>query len=1371
MIRVVLPGPADLPAAARRVVGAPAAVGRMLGIRTPFSGPARPVVRTGPGRVYLGVRGVHEPGRERLAEAMEKALEAVEGVHWAAVNPVLAHVVVAFDGDSVNVEDLAGIVESVEDAEGEPDDDFPPGAADHPADPTPLQRTALGLVADAAGIGIGIATAALRLPRLPVEAASAVPAVDSLRPVRDLLDRRPGMETASAIVNGALQGLGQGPVGLMVDAAHRVAILGELAARRRAWLSAEPRLHPARPAGRPQAPEREERPQPAPAGLVDRYGQAASFTALGAAGVTLAATGDPRRSADMLLAGLPRAARLGLDGFASQLGRTLADRRVVPMDPRVLRRLDSIDTVVIDAEAVHAGACPPGTAAQIAAAARRAGCRLVLAGGPGPEMVASGMETAAGGRHLARTVRTLQGDGRTVALVSARTGTALRAADCGIGVLDPAARHPPWGAHLLCLEATAVPGVIDAVRYARTASRQAAGCAAAGSAVAGFLAAPAVPGAGRRAVTAVQSSALAALLAGTWTATQLPAPVPPAPEAVAWHSIETREVLARLGSGQAGITNGEADTRWRPPEQPAGPGLTGLLAAELTNPLSLILGAGAALSAVTGSVLDATLISCVLGIDALIGVAQRSRTEAIINRLSSAINATGVRVMRDGSEITAAGDSLVTGDVIHVAAGDSVPADCRVIESVGMEADESALTGESLPVPKTAEPVPAGAAVGDRASMIYAGTAVAAGRGSAVVVATGGETEARQGVPAGPPPPTGVQNRLKALTDLTVPVVLASGAGLALNSLLRGRPLQEAISSGVSLAAAAVPEGLPFVATVAQAGAAHRLAGRGVLVRNPGVLEALGRVDVLCFDKTGTLTEGRLRLRLVSDGRTDEPADRLSEAGREILAAALRAAPRPRGREMAHPTNQAIVDGAAAARIRHSHGAPHWQKTASLPFEPGRAYHAVLGRTEHGPLLSVKGAPEVVLPRCVTWRRQGGPPVPLDAGELAGVRSGVERLAQQGLRVLAVAERAASGRAELHEDRIDRLELLGLVGVADSARPTASAPLQQLTRSGINCVMVTGDHPSTAEAIATDLGLLDGRRVASGPELDGLDDAQLDDLVGEVAVFARVTPAHKVRIVRAFQRTGRVVAMTGDGANDAQAIRMAQIGVAFGPKATPAARDAADLVVVPGDLNVLIDTIVEGRAMWASVREALALLLGGNLGEVAFTTGAALIAGRPPLTARQLLAVNLFTDLVPAMALAVSPPRTGRIELAREGPETSLAGQLARDVVIRASATAGGTFAAWGVARLTGTETRARTIALAALIGTELGQTLAAGIRSPLVVASSLVSTAGLVAVIQTPGISGFFDCRPLGPVGWTTVAASSAAASAAAFVAQWAYR
>jgi cation-transporting ATPase I len=345
--------------------------------------------------------------------------------------------------------------------------------------------------------------------------------------------------------------------------------------------------------------------------------------------------------------------------------------------------------------------------------------------------------------------------------------------------------------------------------------------------------------------------------------------------------------------------------------------------------------------------------------------------------------------------------------------------------------------------------------------------------------------------------------------------------------------------------------------------------------------------------------------------------------------------------------------------------------------------------------------------------------------------------------------------------------LLGFLGLADPVRETAASATEQLQQAGIRVVMLTGDHPSTAEGVAAKLGILDGGRVLTGPAIDGLDDAALERELDHVSVFARVTPSHKVRLVRAYQRRGQAVAMTGDGANDAPAIRLADVGVALGEHSTPAARHAADLVVVDGRIETILDAIVEGRAMWASVREALAILVGGNLGEIAFTLGGAILTGRSPLNARQLLLVNLFTDVLPAMAIAVRPPPDRSPEdLLAEGPEESLGSQLDRAIVARAATTAAGAGVAWGLARATGRGKRASTIGLAALIGTQLGQTLASGWDDPLVWAASVGSAAAMVGVIQTPGLCRLFGCTPLGPVGWGIAGGSALGATGLSLVA-----
>jgi cation-transporting ATPase I len=402
----------------------------------------------------------------------------------------------------------------------------------------------------------------------------------------------------------------------------------------------------------------------------------------------------------------------------------------------------------------------------------------------------------------------------------------------------------------------------------------------------------------------------------------------------------------------------------------------------------------------------------------------------------------------------------------------------------------------------------------------------------------------------------------------------------------------------------------------------------------------------------------------------------------------------------------------------------------------------------------------------VAWRRSDAPGGlrPLTKADRRRLEAEVDQLASRGLRVLAVAERPASKRRRLDDHRVERLEFRGLLGLADPVRPTAAEAVDQLRRAGIAAVMLTGDHPRTAAAIAEELGILGERGVVTGPELDGLDDDQLASLAAEARVFARVSPAHKVAIVRALRRAGRVVAVTGDGANDAPAIRLAEVGIALGNPGTAAAREAADMVVTDDRIETIVNAVIEGRAMWASVRDAVALLLGGNLGEIAFTLGSSLLSPQPALNARQLLLVNLVTDLLPAIAMAARPPRDiGPEDLLAEGADRSLAGALTRDIAHRAAATTLAATAGWLAGRMTGTRRRASTVGLASLVGAQLAQTAVASRGDPLVLAAAGLSALALVGTVQFPVTSTFFGCRPLGPVAWTIVAGASGAAAVVA--------
>ena len=1401
------------------------------------------MVWRGDGRLHIAVRGVTQERGAALARAVEAELRRHPAVRWAAVNAPLGTVVVSCDED-VPAAELIGIVEQAEqDHCAQPET-----AAARPAAIDRVPGMATMLAAGVAGLSIAGAARALRVARLPAELGSLIQFVDTEPRLRGVVERAVGTDradvalaTAGAITQTAAQGL----AGLAVDAGVRIVQLAEAMSQRTAWAQSEPRLcgDPARAAAKPVTPER---PCPLPAGPVERYSEPIGLGAAGAFGAVLAATGSPRRAAGVALAGLPKAARLGREGFAAALGCFLARRGVVVTDHAALRRLDRIDKIVVDADVLTTGALVIGEvvpvagaeASKAAAAAHelfaadritevrtngvvrlgplaslglsgsagsRAAARLTVGGAThvlglaegrrlvavlgvvpeeaesaglimaavaraGAEVMVAGSAAALGkagsfrllpdGRRLVASIRGLQADGAGVLLVS-RQRRALAAADCGVGLASLDDR-PAWGAHILVGDDLAAAAfVIDAVAAAREATRRGVKISQAASALGAAVAfGGAAPRAAGRSLLAVNGGAAAALVSGAWSAAELARrPVPVPASRTPWHAMPAELVLDRLQSAPSGLSSKEARARWLPDErQPQPASLPRAFLAELASPLTPILAGGAALSASIGAVADAAIVTAVSALSALMGGVQRVYTDRSMARLFTATAVTA-RVLRDGAEQTVAASELVVGDVVLLGAGDVVPADCRLLQAQALQVDESSLTGESFPAAKTVDPVAADA-IADRRSMLYEGTTVAAGQARAVVVATGSATETGRSLAAlsAAAPVTGVEARLTQITNTTLPLALGSAAAVVAAGWIRGRPARDSIGAAVGLAVASVPEGLPFLVTAAQLAAARRLAGRGALVRNPRTIEALGRVNVLCFDKTGTLTQGRMAVSAVSDGASNRRPGFLGGTQRRVLAAALRATPQARrGRRAEHMTDQAVVDGAATERVTRTDGHPGWRRADVLPFEPSRGYHATLGGSAGGQLLSVKGAPEVILQRCARWHGRV-----LDARARKRLHSQLDRLTSSGYRVLAVTENIVTTGYRLSDSGIADLSFTGFVAFGDPVRVAAGASVRDLRDAGVHVVMITGDHPDTAASIAAELDVLNGGTIVTGTDLDRLDDQAVRSALAEASVIARCTPAHKVRVVQAFQAMGRIVAMTGDGANDAAAIRLADVGIALGRRGTPAARAAADVVVSDDRLETILAAVVEGRAMWASVRQAIGILVGGNIGEIGYTLLGALLTGRSPLSARQLLLVNLLTDLAPAVAVAVRPPEPETASaLLAEGPDASLGSALTEEVAVRAVATGAAASAAWLLARMTGGPARARTVALAALVGTELGQTLLVGGRSPSVAITSLASTGLLVAVVQTPGISHFFGCAPLGPVGWAIAGASSAAATA----------
>ncbi|MFN8877778.1 MAG: cation-translocating P-type ATPase [Gemmatimonadota bacterium] len=721
------------------------------------------------------------------------------------------------------------------------------------------------------------------------------------------------------------------------------------------------------------------------------------------------------------------------------------------------------------------------------------------------------------------------------------------------------------------------------------------------------------------------------------------------------------DVWEALGSTPAGLTAADVAARRARVGPNALPTVVGhpplrILAAQFKNVLVLLLLAATAISAVLGHALEGVVITVIVLVSVTLGFVQEYRAERALDALR-AMAAPQAVVRRDGRVMTIPSVEVVPGDVLVLEAGQRVPADARLVEAVQLATQEAPLTGESLPVSKQPDALDDPAlAPADRRNVVFAGTTVVTGRGVGVVHATGRATEF--GRIAGllatvDTTPTPLQQRLDVLGRQLARVALAVVVVVTALGVWRGEPLVEMLVFGVALAVAVVPEALPAVVTMTLALGVQRLIRRQVLVRRLTAVETLGSTSVICTDKTGTLTCDRMTVR-----RTwgDDP---LALHRAAVLASDARATPGPDGTwtTTGDPTEVALVEAARAAGVDLAALEVEHPRIAEWPFTSESRRMTVLVRDGATARACLKGAPEAVLAACSHLRRPGAD-VPLDDAARAAVLAEAQAMGDDALRVLAIAERrdATEGTAQ------EGLTLLGLAGMSDPPRPGVPDALARCRDAGIRVVMITGDHPRTATAVARELGILGGGRVVTGAELDALDDAALREALDGIPVFARVTPEHKLRVVRAWQARGAVVAVTGDGVNDAPALKQADLGVAMGRGGTDVAREAAPMTLVDDDFASIVAAVEEGRRIVANVRKFLRFLLTSNVGEIALMALAA-VAGLPmPLTAVQILYVNLATDGLPALALAVDPPSG---DVMRQSPRAAAAGLLGRgDAVI-----------------------------------------------------------------------------------------------------------
>lgn len=1359
--------------------------------------PARRISTNGP-RHWIEVRGLGDKHGAAIATDILAAVRATPGVREAFLNRTIARLVVTVDPDGPSAAQLCRIVAGAERRHGTSDTH----PASLPGDDTLLMGRMIAAAAATTGFALSLTGSLLRLPRLPDLVAVPPTLADHLPRLRRELERRLGPEGTDmffGVVNATAAALTLSPTAAAAEAATRAMLAAEAWTGRLTWRRHEPGLG-SRPVPDDAASAPRSVPTPAD-GPAERYANRIGAIGLGAAAVAGVLSRNPDTAGAAALAAVPKPLRTVREAFGCAMSRGLAARHdALVLRPGALRTLDRVDAIMIDPrafyvdelmvsrilgvqdsqrtrawEAVRAaldnGELSPGWhdladipgagggtgqalispvrdpfAAAVLTEARRSHPRVSSLDDDGLRSLAQGFDQlypvdGSVDDAVAAAVAELKAGGATVALLTTSQLKAAQRADVTIGVQRQ--RHPaPWGSDVVVTDLAGAWRVLHALPAARAATDNAVRLSASASAIGALMLIPGVPG---RSSVSVNIGMAASLWFGLRSAAKVFRDPLPEPETVHdWHSLPVTEVR-RLLPRPADEHRAEAASTWwqsLPPIRLAHKASVGSwrlvrdfaeeMRSDLSDPITPLLATGALASALLGSPLDAVLVGGVLLVNAGLSAEQQLHAERILNRLLAVQDPPARRrvgPLEEQRHEKVAAKRLRPGDVIEIHADEVVPADARLLHASDVEVDESMLTGESLPVAKQTEPTP-GAPLAERDCMLYAGTTVVAGTAVAVVTAVGSRSEVRRALAMAPRKSTeiGLQRQLRRITRRALPFSVAGGALVGLLSVARGTPLRAAVGSAVTLIVAAIPEGLTLVVTLAQLAAARRLTGESVLIRNAHCIEALARLNVVCFDKTGTLSENRLKVKVVRPMTGFTPA--------QVLDAALRTTYSRHAHRVEHATDDAINQAAADPALRGSRPQPRPNRDAFLPFQSGRPFAAALVGTR----LTLKGSPEVLSSALA------GP-----SARIGSLRKQIDELAAKGLRVLAVAERrlsreqaaAAAADPDLLESLCtSELTPIGLLGMADTPRPTAQAVLAALADREIGVRLITGDHPTTAAVIAQELGIdVTVEQVVTGSDWEAMSADQRAEAVVSRLVFARMTPEHKIEVVQTLERAGLVTAMVGDGVNDAAAIRAASVGVGVGARGSDAARTAADVVLLDGKIEALLDALDEGEQLWRRVHSAVSVLLGGNLGEVSFALITTILTGRSVLNARQMLLVNMLTDALPAAALAVSP-QAGTAEVDR--------GEAAmwRAIGIRGASTTIGAMLAWLLASATGTQHRAATVALIGLVGTQLAQTLADS-HGALVVLTTVGSFGALAVVVTTPGLSQVFGCTPVGPLGW----------------------
>jgi Ca2+-transporting ATPase len=867
------------------------------------------------------------------------------------------------------------------------------------------------------------------------------------------------------------------------------------------------------------------------------------------------------------------------------------------------------------------------------------------------------------------------------------------------------------------------------------------------------------------------------------TVTNAPSVVPD------WHAFREQQVLDMLRTSVSGLSSAERVVRL------SGYGRNTLQLKRQTSlwelflepfrdfMVQVLLGAGVA-SALVGEFADALIIGGIIMLEASLGVIQGYRAERSLQALRE-LSAPSAVVVADGHCKTVQAEELVPGDIIILEAGDQVPADARLLEVTDFEVEEASLTGEAEPVRKDPQMLSApGSIPADRLSMVFMGTSVVKGRAKAVIVGTGMNTQMGQVAKM-------LQETENELTPLQIQLntmgkkvtagCLAACVLVVAIGLLRGRPLLEMVRTGVSLAVGAIPEGLPAVVTIAMAFGVHRMVKKNIVVRKLSAVETLGCTTVICTDKTGTLTKNEMTVTDILgysrhwhvSGEGYHPEGQLycldnvvdaeqDEELRKILSVATlcnNADYDGNALIQGDPTEAALLVAAVKAGFPWQETREKFCREKEFSFDSARRIMSVICRDTTGTAtLYTKGAPGSVLERC-TFIFSKRKIIKLTDSEREVIQSVATGLASRALRVLAVAYRPVS-EEEMAADVVEnKLIFAGLIGMADPVKAGVQEAVAKCRKAGVKVLMITGDHPATAVAVARQLSILHKGGILTGSEIETMNEEDLGKCLEETEICARTTPAQKLRLVRALKRNGHIVAMTGDGINDAPAVKEANVGIAMGLSGTEVTKGASSLVLTDDNFATIVEALEEGRAVGDNIRSTVRYLLPGNLGEMMAILCSSLTGSALPLIPSQILFVNLITESIPAMALGAKPPETGVLEQSPRKPDSSIVSNgLQNRILVRGILTGLTTF---GVFKLAGSNlTRARTMAFANLVTSQgfnlLNCQNGNREKNPYLLPTTGASLALTLATLYVPFIRPLFQTVPLGIKDWAILLAAA---------------